>query len=262
MVLADDVAYILTGENLICVNRAEHAKASQEKQKWFLRAREVSGDREKLEEAKRMMKEFAEQGILWQYPTDFDDVLVATGNLVVAGGDDRLVALDRASGQEIWSQDVDGNVRGIAIDDGMMIVSTDEGNLYAFAHAGDQPRVVQHWPPPYTQPFPQDELSDFYQRAAAEILEESGQRSGYCLVLGSEQGRLAYELAKQSSLNVIGVEPDPAKAIASRNALQRAGVTWDTRHDFESASRCDAPFQLLRQLDGLRFADAHRKHAV
>ncbi len=43
-------------------------------------------------------------------------------------------------------------------------------------------------------------------------------------MLGSEQGRLAYELAKQSSLNVIGVEPDPAKAEASREALQRAGL--------------------------------------
>ncbi len=152
--LADEVAYILTGENLICVNRAEHTKASQEKQKWFLRAREVGGDREKLEEAKRMMKEFSEKGIIWQYPTDFDDVLVATGEMVVAGGDDRLDRRGSGNREEIWKQEVNGNVRGVAIDDGMMIVSTDEGNLYAFGPVADPPRVVKHWPAPYSQPFP------------------------------------------------------------------------------------------------------------
>lgn len=224
MVLSDDVAYILTGENLICVNRAEHAKASQEKQKWFLRAREFGSDQAKLEEAKRMMKEYAEQGILWQYPTEFDDVLVASGNLVIAGGDDRLVAFDRSTGEERWTQELDGNVRGIAIDEGTLIVSTDEGRLYAFRTPAAEARVVQDWPRPYAPPFPTDDLTQFYQETAAEILERSGQRSGYCLVLGSEQGRLAAELARQSSLSVFGVEPDAAKATASRAALERAGL--------------------------------------
>ncbi len=73
-------------------------------------------------------------------------------------------------------------------------------------------------------PFPQDELTDFYQSAAKEILDRSGHKSGYCLVLGSEQGRLAYELAQQSELTIIGVEPDATKAAESRQALERAGV--------------------------------------
>lgn len=40
MVLAGDLGYIMTGEKIICVNRDEHATASQEKQKWFIKARE------------------------------------------------------------------------------------------------------------------------------------------------------------------------------------------------------------------------------
>ena len=35
MVLADDMAYLLDGKRIFAVNRAEHARASQEKQKWF-----------------------------------------------------------------------------------------------------------------------------------------------------------------------------------------------------------------------------------
>ncbi|MGI9471881.1 MAG: PQQ-binding-like beta-propeller repeat protein, partial [Rubripirellula sp.] len=86
MVLADDQAFILTGEKIVCVNRAEHSQASQQKQKWFLKAREARREPAKLAEAKQKMKEFAEIGILWEYPSDFDDVLIATSNLVIAGG--------------------------------------------------------------------------------------------------------------------------------------------------------------------------------
>ena len=39
MVLSEDVAFLMDGEKIFCVDREEHARASQEKQKWFLRAR-------------------------------------------------------------------------------------------------------------------------------------------------------------------------------------------------------------------------------
>ena len=93
MALANDQAFILTGEKLICVERAKHSKASQEKQKWFLKARSARQDPAKLAEAKQKMKEFAEIGVLWQYPTIFDDVLIATNNVVIAGGMNELIAL-------------------------------------------------------------------------------------------------------------------------------------------------------------------------
>ncbi len=59
MVLAGELAYLMDGEKIYCVNRAEHAKASQEKQKWFLKARGFAGDPKKLAEAKRKMEKYA-----------------------------------------------------------------------------------------------------------------------------------------------------------------------------------------------------------
>ena len=53
MVLADDLAYLMDGKKVFCVDRAEHAKASQEKQKWFLRAREDRGDTGQIEGSRR-----------------------------------------------------------------------------------------------------------------------------------------------------------------------------------------------------------------
>jgi outer membrane protein assembly factor BamB len=241
MVLADELAYVLTGEKILCVNREAHATASQEKQKWFLKAREFRSDPKKVAEAKQKMKEYAEIGIVWEYDSDFDDVLIATNDLVIAGSLNQLVALDRSTGKKVWDETVVGNVRGLAASDGLLTVSTDEGHIYAYASSQDDSSVVHHWPEEYAAPFSQDEQTQLYQTAAKEIIERSGQRTGYCLVLGSEQGRLAYELAQQSELTVIGVEPDATKAAAARQALERAGV-HATRVTIVNAPLDEIPF--------------------
>lgn len=223
MVLADEFAYLMDGERIFCVNRNEHAKASQEKQKWFLKAREFRSDAKKVAEAKQKMQEYMDVGILWDFASDFDDVLIATDNLVLAGGMNEVVALDRTSGEPRWRESVEGNVRGLAVDENLLVVSTDSGNIYAFR--SDQPNdQVAQWPAPYTPPFPTDELSEFYRSAAEQIIRQSDQHTGYCLVLGSGRGRLAYELAMQSELTIYAIEPDAAVAAQSRTALDRAGI--------------------------------------
>lgn len=224
MVLAGPFAYILTGEKIICVNRAAHAAASQEKQKWFLKARTFRSDPKKLAEARKKMDEYAEVGIVWSFPSESDDALIATENLVIAGGLNGLVALDRSSGEKVWEYTVEGNVRGLAASDGLLTVSTDAGQIYAFGQSPPSGGTVLQWPAPFSAPHAIDELTELYKEAAQAILSKTEQRTGYCLVIGSENGRLAYQLAAQSELNVIGVEPDATKAKKSREALERAGI--------------------------------------
>ena len=224
MVLAGEFGYLMDGEKIFCVNREEHAKASQEKQEWFLKAREFRKEPEKVAEAKRKMKEYMGVGIVWQHQSDFDDVLIATDNLVIAGGMSEVVALDRSTGEVRWQGQVEGNVRGLAVDKDLLTVSTDSGNIYGFRSDTKESNVAATWPKTNTEPFPKDEISEFYKSTANEILQRSGQRSGYCLLLGNEQGRLAYELAKQSELTIYAVEPDREKANSARDTLQRAGI--------------------------------------
>lgn len=245
MVLAGELAYLMDGEKIFAVNRAEHAKASQEKQKWFLKARDARGDAKKIAEAKQKMQEYMDIGILWQYQSDFDDVLVACDNLVIAGGMNEVVVLDRLTGEKKWQHKVDGNVRGLSVDENVLTVSTDSGNIYAFSSqvAGGQVAggQVATWPEPYVDPFAEDGLTEFYKSAAREILQNSDQRAGYCLVLGSGRGRLAYELARQSELVIYAVEPDAEKAASSRKALDRAGI-HATRITVVNAPTNDMPF--------------------
>ncbi len=78
--------------------------------------------------------------------------------------------------------------------------------------------------PPAANPYPRDELTEVYESAAEAILMETGVTKGYCLVVGAERGRLAYELARRTNLTIIGVEPDPQKVHAARVALDAAGL--------------------------------------
>lgn len=223
MVLAENLAYLMDGAKVYCVNRQEHAKASQSKQEWFLRAREDRDDAEKVKEAQANMEKYAGVGILWEYPSEYDDALIATKRLLVAGGMNGVVVLDRVTGEELWKADVEGNVTGLAATEELLTVSTDQGHIYGFTKAAVRGTPAQ-WPTAFVDAFPEDARSELFRKAAAAILAESEQTSGYCLVVGSEDGRLAHELALQSSLKVIAVESDEAKARASREALERAGI--------------------------------------
>jgi len=68
--------------------------------------------------------------------------------------------------------------------------------------------------------LPRDEGSDL----AANILRVTGVEEGYCLVLGLGTGRLAEEIASQSKLHVVVIDPDRAKVNAFRRRLDELGV--------------------------------------
>ncbi|HAW31830.1 MAG TPA: hypothetical protein DCY03_27605, partial [Planctomycetaceae bacterium] len=74
-----------------------------------------------------------------------------------------------------------------------------------------------------TSPYSADELTPVYQQAAKDILAHTNIKDGFCLVLGGEEGRLAYELARNSNLKIYCIEPDPAKVEQARQKLTQAG---------------------------------------
>ncbi|MEO2031132.1 MAG: PQQ-binding-like beta-propeller repeat protein [Planctomycetaceae bacterium] len=91
-------------------------------------------------------------------------------------------------------------------------------------------------------PFPDDQQSERFAAAARHILGKCRFEQGVCLVIGHGDGRLAWELARQSKLRVIGVETDRGNVNAARTALLQAGLygTRVTLHHVESYD--DLPF--------------------
>ena len=81
-----------------------------------------------------------------------------------------------------------------------------------------------HPAPLARNPFTKDEWTDRYRDTARQIIQAAGVVRGYCLVLGSGEGRLAYHLAKLSQLRVVAVEKDPGMVRKAREAMDAAGL--------------------------------------
>ncbi len=181
--------------------------------------------KDRLAAANQELRQQSETGVKWRWATPHDSALILAGKTVVIGGKSEVVALDADSGQPVWKSAVDGEARGLAFSGGHLVVSTSAGKIYDFADAKHPATTpVASIPSVTTEPYPKDELTDRYAAAAEAILKQTGIKNGFCLVLGSEQGRLAYELAKRSELTIYGIETDEQKVRSSREALIKTGL--------------------------------------
>ena len=241
-----NMAYLATGSEILAMDRLKYAEASKRRNSLEFRiktlrtqlASAIGDKRNQLQDQLRTVeKELSDYrrdnvtpAVGWQVPSQSDAELIVTANLVIAGGQDRVDALARDSGELLWTAKVNGKACGLAAANGRLYVSTDAGKIYCFApenNSSSKDQVVMQTNPPAGNPYPRDELTEVYQAAAEAILMESGVTKGYCLVVGAERGRLAYELARRTNLTIIGVEPDPQKVHAARVALDAAGLYGD-----------------------------------
>ena len=100
-----------------------------------------------------------------------------------------------------------------AIGDDGTLTSTEEfecDNLFNFS----MPRITA---------LPQTASNLEVSRLAATLIEDTGIRQGIGLLIGSDDGRLAHSLAKQSQLRIIGLEKDTQKIASSRDMLTSLG---------------------------------------
>jgi len=154
----------------------------------------------------------------WMTPLKATEALVLAGDVLYAGGEDRVYALDAASGKELWSFATGSRVRGLAVAHGRLFVSTIDGTVRCLApgQGPSEPVRVAAEPPVASS------AKDAPAVRARQILARAGVRKGYCLVLGAGDGRLAAALARLSELQVEVIEPDPAKVAEARRILTAA----------------------------------------
>jgi outer membrane protein assembly factor BamB len=201
---------------------ADEAKLKTIEQKLEGVTKQLEGMDSQLKEADAEM----ESCVKWRLACDCSDALILAGDVLFAGGPNRVLAADAATGAKLWEARVNGTAKGLTVAGGRLYVSTTTGAIYCFipriAGAPPSPSVISA--KPNLSPYPQDKLTAAYAAAAKAIVRESGVKRGFCLVLGCETGRLALELAKLTNLKIIGVEPDAQKVAAARKALDDAGL--------------------------------------
>ncbi|MCZ6795536.1 MAG: PQQ-binding-like beta-propeller repeat protein [Planctomycetota bacterium] len=204
-------------------------------------SRKIDTSLEEIAKITDEQRQLEDQAYRWKRDNDCRDSMILAGKVLFAGGEDRVVAVDASTGKWLWTGDVDGRASGLAAAGGRLVVSTTRGTIHCFRegeprHVGDRvsPEVRQ-------APFPEDEWSDVYRRAAARIVSETGVRRGFCLVLGCGDGRLALELARTTELTIYGVDPRPERVRRARRAIDAAGL-YGSRVTIDLGSLADLPY--------------------
>lgn len=158
---------------------------------------------------------FPKEAVKWTYAAHNLQVVIATGSHVIAGGSNSVVAMDIATGKATWTGKVDGIAKGLAVANGQLVVSTENGRLHCFGVGAPAPALATKAVPP----------KDPHVAALAEaVVKESGVTRGFALLLGDNAVALAPELAKRTELRIHVAEPDATKAAAVRAALSAAGL--------------------------------------
>lgn len=90
---------------------------------------------QQIAESQTQIKELEERishTLIWKRDVPFYHTLIQAGDILLAGGKDRIVAHNAATGESVWSYTIEGNVHGLTIANGYLLASTDRGEIAAF----------------------------------------------------------------------------------------------------------------------------------
>ncbi len=113
---------------------------------------------------------------------------------------------------------VKGRVHSIAASGGRLLVTTREGGIYCLGEGAAKQTASS----PEKKPAPALEAA--VSKQAKELLSETDQDIGYCLVIGKATSALAEAIARASRLQVASFEEDPAAAAAGQQRLDLLGL--------------------------------------
>jgi outer membrane protein assembly factor BamB len=172
-------------------------------------------------------RELRKRSAKWHLPLTDGKALILAGDLVFAGGDGQVVGMDAGSGKLVWQTKVTGRAVSLAATADHLLVSTDAGRVSCYGRKKiAQPVTID--PETSENPYADVAAGDLCRSAATAILEQTGVTKGWCLVLDCGTGQLAYELARNTDLQIVGLQPDPGKRAQARDRLGKAGY-WGTR---------------------------------
>ena len=163
---------------------------------------------------------------LWSLDTEpaVEQILLQAGSRFYGSGPDgAILAIEHPVGAAaaecpILIGRVSGRPWSMLASEGRLFVVTEEGRLYCFAAEPGTPR--RHELPAAGL---RERSGDGASRAA-KILEHSGVRAGYAVVLGDEIEALIEELLRQTDLHVVALAADATRVTRMQQHFDEAGV--------------------------------------
>ncbi|OAI54042.1 hypothetical protein AYO44_03935 [Planctomycetaceae bacterium SCGC AG-212-F19] len=116
-----------------------------------------------------------------------------------------------------WQAAVAGTPASLLSADDRLFAVTLEGRILCFGAEKAATRIIKL---PESPAAP----ADNWRAKARTILEKTKARDGYCLSWGVGSGRLVEELARQSNLHIVAVDPDEEKVRSARTRFIAAGL--------------------------------------
>ncbi|MCK4855845.1 MAG: methyltransferase domain-containing protein, partial [Bacteroidales bacterium] len=251
MVAAGDVSFVVTENGIYAIDRVRYPVIQHEidsileekdrlinsfiRRDYFAAFSDESGFEQQLDENTDKLNSLAEEveklkasASKWFFPQEHLSSIILAGDQVIAGGEGMVLGMNSETGEELWRDNIEGVAYGLSVSEQSLIVSTDKGPIYCYTgNSGKTETDRQEKVQGITtgSPCPEDKMTPVYEKAASYILKETGIEKGYCLVLDCGEGQLAYELAKKSNLNIIGIEKKPGKVQKARRRLDKAGLS-------------------------------------
>jgi len=226
----------------------ELRKVTTDKKKLKKLDRKIDGLITEVSQIDQKIVAIEAEGQLWKISIPTTYSMIKAGEHLILGGDGKIQTVSAINGKKLWSHSIKGKAYSLSVANRKLFVSTDQGIIHCFAKQlnqqvkVDQSKAVSEQKAEHSaNPFPDDELTQLYQTTAKELIEAAGIKKGYCLVLDANEGRLAYELARQSELKVIGIEVDAKKVARAREKLVQAGL-YGPRISLFQGTLKDLPF--------------------
>ncbi len=240
IIVHNGIAYMLSERQLAALDRNRYLELARQRHSVNKKRGEIetkikslAGNPEKekrrqlieeIEAAQKQLEHLTqsmEDCYLWKRDCTFPYAMILANDTLFVGGEDMIAAFRAYNGAELWTAGVSGRAYGLAVANERLYVSTDQGMVYCFSERS-VPRRGFVRPVLDRQPYPPDKDSEKYKKTVSAILQQSERGQGYCLILDSGEGRLAYELAKQTDWQIIGLEDDANQVRSARKKLNAA----------------------------------------
>ncbi|MEA3399841.1 MAG: PQQ-binding-like beta-propeller repeat protein [Armatimonadota bacterium] len=162
-----------------------------------------------------------EVDILWQAPAEVDRLWLKAGSVLLASAGQTVKALSLSeagvAAEAMWQAELPSTPSAMAAADGKLFVVTLDGTIRCYGPREGQP--VQH---ALRREAP--DVAGAAVTRAGRIIDLTGATAGYCLCLGLHSGDLIAELARQSDLHIIGVDPRAERIAGLRERFDAAGL--------------------------------------
>lgn len=151
IVVDGDTSYLQTDTHLRAIDRHSYHQQSVRKRKAESRrkaaydalkklGKDHSSDRAKgllaeMDNAKQETVDATKRlraTLKWQANCEHPHAMIKAGEFLYTGGSGKVAAFSARSGKQVWQSIVSGNAFGLAVANGVLFVSTDNGTIHAF----------------------------------------------------------------------------------------------------------------------------------